>query len=211
MLPVLPLCIRREAHHRWRKRDQQGCSTVQYIDVRHWPLRGGCKTLGFPDASYRNNADNSSQRAHAIFIAEDQQVPDAKAKTKPDGNCRGAIVDYEPHKGHDNDPKYHGCGTSRPEQVLWYVFVSPWPLGRHCRRSDPNSHNFVTTAQNTHRPKQKGAHQLIQMLRHESNTRQLHDLSHVASEYTFTKLKKKNVRTLAHPRNRHDNYTQSNS
>ena len=98
MLPVLPLCIRREAHHRWRKRDQQGCSTVQYIDVRHWPLRGGCRTLGFPDASYRNNADNSSQRAHAIFIAEDRQVPDAKAKTKPDGNCRGAIVDYESHK-----------------------------------------------------------------------------------------------------------------
>ena len=35
----------------------------------------------------------------------------------------------------------------------------------------------------THLPEQKETHHLIQMLRHESNTGQLDDLSHIASEY----------------------------
>ena len=48
-------------------------------------------------------------------------------------------------------------------------------------RTDAN--NLVTTAQTTHLPEQKETHLLIQMLRHESNSGQLDDLSHIASEY----------------------------
>ena len=48
-------------------------------------------------------------------------------------------------------------------------------------RTDAN--NLVTTAQTTHLPEQKETHHLIQMLRHESNTGHLDDLSHIASEY----------------------------
>ena len=48
-------------------------------------------------------------------------------------------------------------------------------------RTDAN--NLVTTAQTTHLSEQKETHHLIQMLRHESNTGQLDDLSHIASEY----------------------------
>ena len=48
-------------------------------------------------------------------------------------------------------------------------------------RTDAN--NLVTTAKTTHLPEQKETHHLIQMLRHESNTGHLDDLSHVASEY----------------------------
>ena len=48
-------------------------------------------------------------------------------------------------------------------------------------RTDAN--NLVTTAQTTHLPEQKETHHLIQMFRHESNTGQLDDLSHIASEY----------------------------
>lgn len=48
-------------------------------------------------------------------------------------------------------------------------------------RTDAN--NLVTTAQTTHLPEQKETHHLIQMLRHESNTGQLDDLSHVVSEF----------------------------
>ena len=48
-------------------------------------------------------------------------------------------------------------------------------------RTDAN--NLVTTAQTTHLPEQKETHHLIQMLRHESNSGHLDDLSHIASEY----------------------------
>ena len=48
-------------------------------------------------------------------------------------------------------------------------------------RTDAN--NLVTTAQTTHLPEQKETHHLMQMLGHESNTGQLDDLSHIASEY----------------------------
>ena len=46
----------------------------QYIDARFWPVRGPQRIIGMPDASYRNNADKSSQRAHVIFIAEDRKI-----------------------------------------------------------------------------------------------------------------------------------------
>ena len=43
----------------------------QYVDARFWPLKGNQRILGFPDASYRNNSDKSSQRAHVIYLAEE--------------------------------------------------------------------------------------------------------------------------------------------
>ena len=48
-------------------------------------------------------------------------------------------------------------------------------------RTDAN--NLVTTAQTTHSPERKETHLLVQMLRHESKSGQLDDLSHIASEY----------------------------
>ena len=48
--------------------------------------------------------------------------------------------------------------------------------------------NLVTTAHTTHLPEQKETHHLIQMMRHESNTGQIHDLSHVTSEYCLADL-----------------------
>ena len=48
-------------------------------------------------------------------------------------------------------------------------------------RTDAN--NLVTAAKTTHLPEHKETHHLIQMLRHESNSGQLDDLSHIVSEY----------------------------
>ena len=48
-------------------------------------------------------------------------------------------------------------------------------------RTDAN--NLATTARTTHLPEQKETHHLVQMLRHESNTGQIEDLSHVPSQY----------------------------
>ena len=47
----------------------------QYVDGRFWPLKEPQRILGMPDASYRNNSDKSSQRAHVIFLAEDRKLP----------------------------------------------------------------------------------------------------------------------------------------
>ena len=63
-----------------------------------------------PDASYRNNSDKSSQRAHVIFLAEDRKLPskgtyrnsgyDNQAHRVDGSNSatRGSIIDYESHK-----------------------------------------------------------------------------------------------------------------
>ena len=47
-------------------------------------------------------------------------------------------------------------------------------------RTDAN--NLVTTASTTHQPEQRETMHLIQMLRKESNSGQMHDLAHVRSE-----------------------------
>ena len=47
-------------------------------------------------------------------------------------------------------------------------------------RTDAN--NLVTTASTTHQPEQKETMHLVQMLRKESNSGQMHDLAHVRSE-----------------------------
>ena len=46
-----------------------------------------------------------------------------------------------------------------------------------------DANNLVTTASTTHQPEQKETVHLIQMLRKESNSGQMHDLSHVRSEF----------------------------
>ena len=78
----------------------------QYVDGRFWPLKEPQRILGMPDASYRNNSDKSSQRAHVIFLAEDRKLPTKNShrsygyssKTSDDSSTRGSIIDYESHK-----------------------------------------------------------------------------------------------------------------
>eukprot|EP00435_Cladocopium_sp_Y103_P046514 s1299_g13.t1 len=90
----------------------------QYVDGRVWPLKGPQRILGMPDASYRNNSDKSSQRAHVIFLAEDRKIP-SKASyrssgydKKPDASTRGSIIDYE---SGSRRPDYSGR-RREPEQ-----------------------------------------------------------------------------------------------
>ena len=40
------------------------------VSLRYWPLKGNLRIIGIPDASYKNNEDKSSQRAHTIFLCE---------------------------------------------------------------------------------------------------------------------------------------------
>ena len=99
-----------------------------------------------PDASYRNNSDKSSQRAHVIFLAEDRKLP-AKGAYRNSGYdkqthrlrgsesaTRGSIIDYESHNN-NNNTVHDRCRIKRLNEVLWYVFVSESVMGRHKRRN----------------------------------------------------------------------------
>ena len=58
-----------------------------------WPLNtknGPLRIVAFPDASYRNNEDKSSQMAQVVFICE--------ARTSGRTDVRGTLIDYESHK-----------------------------------------------------------------------------------------------------------------
>ena len=171
----------------------------QYVDGRFWPLKGSQRILGMPDASYRNNSDKSSQRAHVIFLAEDRKLPSRSNRNTgyeqhkhrthgEDSSTRGSIIDYESHKittttqsttVAELNALMKCFGTCLFLRALW-ADVSGEILPIHLR-TDAN--NLVTTAQTTHLPEQKETHHLIQMLRHESNTGHLDDLGHIASEY----------------------------
>ena len=146
-----------------------------------------------PDASYRNNSDKSSQRAHLIFLAEDRKLPSKgtyrnsgydKQAHRIDGShsaTRGSIIDYESHKittttqsttVAELNALMKCFGTCLFLRALW-ADISGEIVPVHIR-TDAN--NLVTTAQTTHLPEQKETHHLIQMLRHESNTRSLRRL-----------------------------------
>ena len=159
----------------------------QYVDGRFWPLKGSQRILGMPDASYHNNNDKSSQRAHVIFLAEDRKLPSKgtyrnsgydKQAHRIDGSnsaTRGSIIDYESHKittttqsttVAELNALMKCFGTCLFLRALW-ADISGEIVPFHIR-TDAN--NLVTTAQTTHLPEQKETHHLIQMLRHESNS-----------------------------------------
>ena len=64
----------------------------QPVKLQNRPLTGRLRTLGFPDASYRNNDDGSSQRGMTVFLAESRE------RSSRDGMTYGSLIDYESQK-----------------------------------------------------------------------------------------------------------------
>ena len=65
----------------------------QPVKLQYWPLTGqlrilGLRILGFPDASYRNNDDGSSQRGMTASLAE------SRRRSSRDGMTYGSLIDY---------------------------------------------------------------------------------------------------------------------
>lgn len=141
--------------------------------------------MGYPNASYRNNDDKSSQRAHVIFLAQVrspklkgmQQSAAATSSKKSDfressikeTSSRGSLLDYESHK-----ITATAMSTTVAEvNALMRCFgaclfleglradLSSETVPIHIR-TDAN--NLVTTAGTTHMPEQKETHHLFQML-----------------------------------------------
>ena len=89
------------------------------------------------------------------------------------------VADYESHK---TTPKLHGLMRCF---VMCLFIRGLWShisgkLADAQIRTDAN--NLVGTASTTRQPEQKEAMHLIQMIRQESNSGQMHDLAHVRSE-----------------------------
>ena len=64
----------------------------QPVTRQWWPLTGPLRRLGFPDASYRNNDNGSSQRGMTVFLAESRE------RSSRDGMTYGSLIDYECQK-----------------------------------------------------------------------------------------------------------------
>ena len=61
-------------------------------------LKGKLRLIGYPDASYRNNADTSSQRGQVIFLAEPKISTLRGQPPAGGGDSRGSLVEYESTK-----------------------------------------------------------------------------------------------------------------
>ena len=53
----------------------------QPIKLQYWPLTGPLRILGFPDTSYRNNDDDSSQKGMTVFLAESREAIKVQLRT----------------------------------------------------------------------------------------------------------------------------------
>ena len=62
------------------------------VMLHFWPMNitKPLRIVAYPDASYRNNEDKSSQMAQVMFLAE--------AKQSGRTDTRGTLIDYESHK-----------------------------------------------------------------------------------------------------------------
>ena len=155
----------------------------EHVSLRFHPLRKSreenWRLLGYPDASYNNNADKSSQRGLCIFVGEPRRrgVSDA----------RGSLVEYESHKIKKVTQSttvaelysFMKCfGTCLFLRGLWMDMTGS-VADIHMRT---DAKNLVSTAQTTHLPQQKETIHMIQMLRHEAVSGQMKDLAHVVSK-----------------------------
>jgi hypothetical protein len=139
------------------------------------PLKGELRIVGYPDASYRNNEDKSSQAGLTIFLAEAR-------KDSPDS--KGSLIEYASGKIKRTTLSttvselyaFMKCfGMCQFIKGLW-MDVSAQSAELHMR-TDAN--NLVTTAKTTHLPEQKETIHMITQLRKEATSGAIQDLAHV--------------------------------
>ena len=123
------------------------------------------RLLGYPDASYNNNPDKSSQCGLAIFLCEPRRENIV--------NGRGSLVEYESHKIKKITQSttvaelyaLMKCfGTCQFLRGLW-MDMTGISIPIHLRT---DAKNLVTTATTTHLPEQKETTHMISQLKHEA-------------------------------------------
>ncbi len=147
------------------------------------PAHSGSRLIGYPDASYRNNSDKTSQRGQCVFLA----APRKNSQV----HSYGSLIDYESSKIRRTTLSttvaelysFMKCyGTCQFLRGLW-MDLSGESAEIHMR-TDAN--NLVTTAGTTHLPEQKETIHMIQMMRKELCSGSMHDLAHVKTEHCLS-------------------------
>jgi len=159
--------------------------------------------IGYPDASFKNNEDHSSQRGQCIFLAEQRKTFPSSSRSSgqrqknssirscgenklENPNAKGSLIDYESTKIKRTTLSttvaelysFMKCyGTCLYLKGLWQD-ISGSEAEIHMRT---DAHNLVTTAGTTHLPEQKETIHMIQMLRREANSGRIDDLAHVVT------------------------------
>ena len=155
------------------------------VNLCFWQLRGPLRLIGYPDASYRNNEDKSSQRAQVIFLAE------ARKSSQGTGDTYGSLVDYESQRIKRTVLSttvselyaFMKCyGTCQFLKGLW-MDISGMRAEIHMIT---DAKHLVTTASSTHLPEQKETIHMIAMLRKEACSGNIDDLAHVYSQYCLS-------------------------
>ena len=148
----------------------------QPVKLQYWPLTGPLRILGFPDASYRNNDDGSSQRGMTVFLAESRE------RSSRDGMACVSLVDCESQK-----IKKTVLSTTVAELYSFMkCFGSCQFLSGHWMDiSGANLHmrtdakHLVTSARTIHLPEQKETIHMFSMLRKEACSGSIHDVAHI--------------------------------
>ena len=127
----------------------------QQVKLQFWPLTGPSRVVGFPDASYRNNEDGSSQRGMAVFLAESRE------RSSKDGMSYGSPIDNESPKIKKIVLSTTVAKTVFLYEMFWFMPVSPWIMDGHFRCSvtihmRTDAKKMVTTARTIHSPETKG-------------------------------------------------------
>ena len=126
----------------------------QPVKLQFWPLTGPVRIIEFPDASYRNNEDGSSQRGMTVFSAESRE------RSSKDGMSYGSLIDYENQRIKRTvlsttvakRYSFMKCfGSCQFFRRLW-MDLSGEIADIHMRT---DAENLVTTASTIHLPEQK--------------------------------------------------------
>ena len=64
----------------------------QPVKLQFWPLTGPLRIIGFPDASFRNIEDGSSQRGMVVFLSESRE------RSTKDGMSYESLIDFQSQK-----------------------------------------------------------------------------------------------------------------
>ena len=138
----------------------------QPVKLQFWPLTGPLRINAFPDASYRNNEDGSSQKGMTVFLAESRE------RSTKDGMSYGSLIDYESQKIQRTVLStavtelnyFMKCfGSCQFLRGLW-MDLSGEVANIHMRT---DAKNLVTTARRIHLPEQKETIHMIFMLRNQ--------------------------------------------
>ena len=84
-------------------------------------LTGPSRILGFPDASYGNNEDGSSQRGMTVV----------RERSSGDGMVHGSLIDNERQKIKKDCALHYRGGLVFFHKMFWFMPVSPWIMDGH--------------------------------------------------------------------------------